>query len=314
MISYLLLMGTIACFSAILALALNFQWGLGGMVNFGLAGFYSLGAYSAALLAVKAGANVFVATAGAMLVVGAICGIVALVTLRVAEEDYFAIVTLGVGEMLRLVVLNEDWLTGGALGVTGIPRPFGPSVASASYPIVQFGVAALVLLATFLFLNVIARSPFGRVMRAIREDEIVAATLGKNVLWARVRIFAIGGALIGLAGGMHAYYYQYIDPTQFTNILIAYAFMAVIAGGRGAHAGTVWGAVFVIVLLEGSRFLKDFIPGVNADQLAALRIILIGIGLLLLLLFRPQGFLREYRLRTRPEPKVNAAGMVTADR
>ena len=297
MISYLLLMGTVACFSAILALALNFQWGVGGMVNFGLAGLYSLGAYAAALLAVKAGANVFVATVGAMLVVGVLCGAVALVTLRVAEEDYFAIVTLGVGEMLRLVVLNESWLTGGALGVTGIPRPLGSVVAPEHYPYIQFAVAAAALLATLGFLNVIARSPFGRVMRAIREDEVVAATLGKNVLWARVRIFAIGGALIGLAGALHAYYYQYIDPTQFTNIIIAYAFMAVIAGGRGAHAGTAWGAVFVVVLLEGSRFAGDLIPGINADRLAALRIMLIGVGLLALLLFRPRGFLREYRLR-----------------
>ena len=301
MISFLLLMGTVVCFSAILALALNFQWGVGGMVNFGLAGLYSLGAYSAALLAVKAGANTFVATAGAILVVGAVCAVVALVTLRVAEEDYFAIVTLGVGEMLRLVVLNEDWLTGGALGVTNIPKPLETAVAPDYYPFLQFGLSALVLLATVVFLNVIARSPFGRVMRAIREDDVVAATLGKNVLWARVRIFAIGGGLIGLAGALHAFYYQYIDPTQFTNILIAYAFMAVIAGGRGAHAGAVWGAVFVMVLLEGSRFAKDWIPGINADQLASLRIMLIGAGLLAVLLFRPQGFFREYRLRATPD-------------
>jgi branched-chain amino acid transport system permease protein len=302
MISFLLLMGTVACFSAILALALNFQWGVGGMVNFGLAGLYSLGAYTAALLAVKAGANSFVATAGAILVVGAVCAVVALVTLRVAEEDYFAIVTLGVGEMLRLVVLNEDWLTGGSLGVTGIPRPLESTVGAEHYAYVQFGIAALALLATVAFLNVIARSPFGRVMRAIREDDVVAATLGKDVLWARVRIFAIGGGLIGLAGALHAFYYRYIDPTQFTNIIIAYAFMAVIAGGRGAHKGTVWGAVFVMFLLEGSRFAKDVIPGIDSDQLAALRIVLIGAGLLALLLFRPQGFFREYRFKAPPQP------------
>jgi ABC-type branched-subunit amino acid transport system permease subunit len=153
------------------------------------------------------------------------------------------------------------------------------------------------LLGTLWFLNAIARSPFGRVMRAVREDDVVAATLGKHVLWARVRIFAIGGAFIGLAGSLHAFYYQYIDPTQFSNIVIAYAFMAVIAGGRGAHRGTIWGAAVVMLLLEGSRFVKDLIPGIDSDQLAAIRIIIIGVGLIMLLIYKPQGFLREYRLQ-----------------
>ncbi|HEV8518221.1 MAG TPA: branched-chain amino acid ABC transporter permease, partial [Burkholderiales bacterium] len=129
MISFLILMATVVCFSAILALALNFQWGLGGMVNFGLAGLYALGAYSCALLMLKGGANTFFATLGAMAIVAAACGIIALVTLRVTEEDYFAIVTLGAGEMLRLAALNEDWLTKGALGLTGVPRPLGEVIA-----------------------------------------------------------------------------------------------------------------------------------------------------------------------------------------
>jgi ABC-type branched-subunit amino acid transport system permease subunit len=297
MISFLVLLAIVVCFSAILALALNFQWGLGGMVNFGLAGFYTLGAYACALLILKGGANTLVATLGAMAIVAAVSALVALVTLRVAEEDYFAIVTLGVGEMLRLVSLNEDWLTKGALGLAGIPRPLGDVVPAEMYSYFLLGLSVAILLGTLWVLKVLARSPFGRIVRAVREDDLVAATLGKNVLWARVRIFAIGGAFIGLAGALHAFYYQYIDPTQFTNIVIAYAFMAVIAGGRGAHHGTIWGAAVVMVLLEGSRFLKDVIPALNSDQLAAIRIIIIGVGLILLLIFRPQGFLREHRLQ-----------------
>jgi len=297
MISFLILISIVVCFSAILALALNFQWGLGGMVNFGLAGLYALGAYASALLMLKAGMNTFFATVGAMVIVAVVCGIVAFVTLRVTEEDYFAIVTLGVGEMLRLVALNEDWLTKGALGLTGIPRPFGDVVPPEYYQYFMLGLSVALLLGTLWFMNAIARSPFGRVMRAVREDDVVAATLGKHVLWARVRIFAIGGAFIGLAGSLHAFYYQYIDPTQFSNIVIAYAFMAVIAGGRGAHRGTIWGAAVVMLLLEGSRFVKDLIPGIDSDQLAAIRIIIIGVGLIMLLIYKPQGFLREYRLQ-----------------
>jgi ABC-type branched-subunit amino acid transport system permease subunit len=297
MISFLILIGIVICFSAILALALNFQWGLGGMVNFGLTGFYALGAYAAALLMLKAGANTFVATLGAMAIVAAVCGLVAFVTLRVTEEDYFAIVTLGVGEMLRLVALNEDWLTKGALGLTGVPRPLGAAIPPEYYQYFLLALAVVLLLATLWFLNRLARSPFGRLVRAVREDDVVAATLGKNVLWVRVRIFALGGAVIGLAGSLHGFYYQYIDPTQFSNIVIAYAFMAVIAGGRGAHRGAILGAAVVMLLLEGSRFFKDLIPALDSDQLAAIRIIIIGVGLILLLIYRPQGFFREYRLR-----------------
>ena len=300
MISFLVLLGIVVCFSAILALALSFQWGLGGMVNFGLAGFYALGAYACALLMLKSGANPALATLGAMAIVAAACAATALVTLRVTEEDYFAIVTLGAGEMLRLLALNEDWLTRGSLGLTGIPRPFASMVPADVYVYFLLALSVALLLATLWVLNVLARSPFGRIVRALREDDVVAATLGKNVLWARVRVFAIGGAFIGLAGSLHAFYYQYIDPTQFTNIVIAYAFMAVIAGGRGAHAGAIWGAAAVMVLLEGSRFLKDLIPVLDSDRLAAIRIIIIGAGLILLLIFRPQGFGREYRLRVDP--------------
>src|SRR3954466_14803617 len=157
MISFLVLLGIVVCFSAILALALNFQWGLGGMVNFGLTGFYALGAYSSALLMLKAGTDTFFATLGAVLIVALVCGLVALVTLRVAEEDYFAIVTLGVGEMLRLVVLNEDWLTKGALGLSGIPRPLGDVVPPEQYQYFLFGLPLILLVGTLAFLTVIER-------------------------------------------------------------------------------------------------------------------------------------------------------------
>lgn len=309
MIEFVILMGIVVCFSAILALALNFQWGLGGMVNFGLAGFYALGAYSCALLMSKGGFNTFFGALGAMAIVAAVCGLVAFVTLRVTEEDYFAIVTLGVGEILRLVALNEDWLTKGALGLTGIPRPLNALVPANLYPYFMLALSVVLVAACVWVLNRLSRAPFGRVVRAVREDDVVAATLGKNVLWARVRIFAIGGALIGLAGSLHAFYYQYIDPTQFSTIVIAYAFMAVIAGGRGAHLGTVAGAAVVMILLEGSRFAKELIR-LEADQLAAIRIIIVGVGLILLLIYRPHGFLREYRLqaplreaRREPQPQ-----------
>jgi branched-chain amino acid transport system permease protein len=297
MLSFIILMSSVICFSAILALALNFQWGLGGMINFGLAGLYALGAYACAIFILKLNFGFFESTILSMLIVSLVCAFISIVTLKVSEEDYFAIVTLGVGEMFRLIALNEDWLTGGALGLSGIPRPLANIIPSDIYIYVFLAAYILILFTCIFLLNILARSAFGRTMRAIREDDVVAVTLGKNLLWARARIFAIGGLLIGLAGSMHAFYYQYIDPTQFSNIVIAYAIMAVIAGGKGSHFGVVFGSIFIMILLEGSRFLKEIIPGLGSDQLSAVRIIIIGVGLILVLIYRPNGFMKEYQLK-----------------
>lgn len=299
MSAYLIAILTLVVIAALAGLALNMQWGMCGMINFGLAGFYMFGAYTCALLATR-GVWPMVSLGIAVLACALVSALVSLISIRLSE-DYLAIVTLGFAESLRLAVLHEDWLTQGALGIPGIPRPFFGLVGADGYGAFYLGVCLLLLAAVYLWFSVLTRAPFGRLMRAVREDPVVAATLGKNVLWVRVRAFAVGGAVVGLAGGLHAFYFTYIDPAQFGPIITAYAFMAVIAGGRGSHAGLLIGAFSVMVLLEGSRFLKDFIPVLDAGQLAAVRLILIGLGLILLLIFLPNGIRREYRLQVRPD-------------
>ncbi len=296
MTAYLVTILTLVSLSALVALALNLQWGLAGMVNFGLVGFYVVGAYACAITAL-AGIAPLAAFVFAIVVTALVSAAVSLISLRLSE-DYLAITTLGFAEVVRLVVLNETWLTEGSLGLPGIPRPFLDAAGAERYPVVFLGASWLVLFIAYLILEKLARSPFGRSLRAVREDETVAATLGKNVLWLRMRAFAIGGAVVGAAGALHAFYYTYIDPSQFGPIITAYAFMAVIAGGRGSNRGLFLGALSVLLLLEGTRFLKDFIPVLDAGQLAAIRLILIGLGLILLLIFRPQGMLPEYRLHS----------------
>lgn len=293
MIAYLVTILTLVSIAAIVALALNLQWGLCGMVNFGIVGFVALGAYTTALLAL-AGTGPILALAGAVAVCALAGGLVALLSVRLSEE-YLAIVTLGFGEIVRVVSLNEAWLTGGALGLPGIPRPLIESVPSESYDWVFLGLCLLALAAVFLLLESLTRSPFGRLVRAVRDDDVVAATLGKNVLRTRVVAFAVGSGVTAVAGGLQAFHFSYIDPSQFTPIVSAYAFMAVIAGGRGSNRGILLGACTVMVLLEGSRFLKDFVEVLDAEQLASIRLILIGLGLILFLIYRPQGFGREPR-------------------
>lgn len=141
----------------------------------------------------------------------------------------------------------------------------------------------------------VVRSPFGRAARALRDDPLVAATLGKPVLSLRVRLFALGGAALGIADAPHAFFYQYIDPTQFGPIITAYAFMAVIIGGRGP--GVLISLFSVVLLLESSRFLNDYIDWLSAAELASNRLMLVGVALILMLIFRPQGLVREYRLQ-----------------
>jgi branched-chain amino acid transport system permease protein len=306
MIAYLITILTLVGIVAILGLALNLQWGLCGMVNFGMAGFFALGAYTAALLAL-AGAGSLAATLAAAVVCAAACAVVAVISLRLSEE-YLAILTLGFGEVIRLFVLNEEWLTHGSLGLPGIPRPLWGFVSEKSYEALFLGLLIAVVLALFVALEILLHSPFGRAIRAVREDDIVATTLGKNVVMLRVKAFGLGGAIIGVAGAFHAYYLTYIDPSQFSATITAYVFMAVIAG-RGSNRGLLLGAATIMVFIEGTRFLKDLFNVLDATQLAAIRLILIGLGLILFLIYRPQGFLPEYRLKTtslvRERPSVS---------
>lgn len=295
MSAYLVTIFILVAIAALAGLGLNMQWGQCGMINFGLAGFYMLAAYICALLATN-GVGPMLSLVIAVLMCALASALVSLISIRLSE-DYLAIVTLGFAECLRLAVLHENWLTEGALGIPGIPRPFLDVVGARYYDLFFLGLCLLLLATVYVVFAALTRSPFGRLMRAVREDPTVAATLGKNVLSVRVRAFSVGGAAVGLAGGLHAFYFTYIDPAQFGPIITAYAFMAVIAGGRGSHAGLLIGAFSVIALLEGSRFLKDVIPVLDAGQLAAVRLMLIGLGLILLLIYLPNGIRREFRLQ-----------------
>jgi branched-chain amino acid transport system permease protein len=260
-----------------------------------MAGFFALGAYSAALVALS-GAGTLAATVTAATICALASAATALISLRLSDE-YLAILTLGFGEVIRLVILSEEWLTGGSLGLPGIPRPFWGLVSEKDYELLFLGLLILVVLGLFIALEILVRSPFGRAIRAVREDDIVVATLGKNVTALRVKASAVGGAIIGVAGAFHAFYLTYIDPSQFSAIITAYTFMAVIAGGRGSNKGLLLGAAVIMCLIEGSRFLKDVVQVLDATQLAAIRLILIGLGLILFLIYRPQGFAREYSLK-----------------
>lgn len=290
--SYLLAMAVFAGLYALMALGLNVIWGLAGMVNLGLVGFFAIGAYAAAMLTAWAHWPVVLAWLAASALAAA-CGIgVALITARL-KGDYLAIVTLGFAEVIRIVASNEIALTGGTSGISNIPAPgrgvLSPLGFNLEFCIVVWAVAALVA----WLLARLSASPFGRVLRAIREDEMVAAVAGKPVLAFKVQAFAVGAAVLGLAGALYAQFNAYVAPDAFQSLITIYIVLALTAGGVGSMRGALIGAVLVIVLTEGTRFLGQLVPGLAVAQVAALREATIGVALILALTFRPQGLLPE---------------------
>jgi branched-chain amino acid transport system permease protein len=290
--AYLTAIATLVGIRALLTLGLNVQWGLTGLVNLGVVAFFAIGAYSAALLAVT-GVALPLAWASAI-VLAVVAGIVmAMVALRL-REDYLAIVTLGFAEVLRLFLLNEAWLTKGANGVTGIPRPLH-AVFGRHYDLFYLAVVLAAVALVYWTLQRVAGSPFGRVLRAIREDETVAAVAGKSVFHFKVQAFAVGAAIAGLAGIFFAHYLAYIEPNMFLPQETLFVWLALILGGSGNNRGALLGSVVLLGLLEGSRFAKDVIPFLTGVRLAAAQQMLVGIILVALMIHRPDGLLPERR-------------------
>jgi branched-chain amino acid transport system permease protein len=290
MIAYLTAIATLVGVRALLTLGLNVQWGLAGLVNLGAVAFFAVGAYTSALLAVGGMPLVLAWPAGVGLAAAAAAGL-AMVALRL-REDYLAIVTLGFGEVLRLFLLNEAWLTRGANGVTAIPRPLHAQFAG-HYDVFYLVLVLVAVALVYAALERVRRSPFGRVLRAIREDETVAAVAGKPVFRFKVQAFALGAAVAGLAGILFAHYLAYIEPNMFLPQESLFVWLALILGGSGNNRGALLGSVVLLGLLEGSRFAKDVIPFLTGVRLAAAQQMLVGVVLVVLMIRRPEGLLPE---------------------
>ena len=290
MIAYLVAIATLVGVRALLTLGLNVQWGLTGLVNLGVIAFFGIGAYTSALLAVS-GAPLALAWSAAIVLAAIAGAVLATIALRL-REDYLAIVTLGFAEVLRLFLLNEAWLTRGANGVTAIPRPLHSRFA-AHYDLFYLALVVGAVALVYVALERVRRSPFGRVLRAIREDEVVAAVAGKPVFRFKVQAFALGAAIAGLAGVLFAHYLAYVEPNMFLPQEGLFVWLALILGGSGNHRGALLGSAVLLGLLEGSRFAKDLIPFLTGVRLAAAQQMLVGVVLVVLMIRRPEGLLPE---------------------
>ena len=290
MIAYLTAIAILVGIRALLTLGLNVQWGLTGLVNLGVVAFFAVGAYTSALLAVGGAPLALAWPAGIALAAGGGAAM-ATIALRL-REDYLAIVTLGFAEVLRLFLLNEAWLTRGANGVTAIPRPFHARFA-AHYDLFYLLLVLATVALAYAALERLRRSPFGRVLRAIREDETVAAVSGKPVFRFKVQAFALGAGVAGAAGILFAHYLAYVEPNMFLPQESLLVWLALILGGSGNNRGALVGSAVLLGLLEGSRFAKDVIPFLTGVRLAAVQQILVGVVLVVLMIRRPEGVLPE---------------------
>jgi branched-chain amino acid transport system permease protein len=292
MVNYVIAMGVSACIYALMALGLNVIWGLAGMINLGLVGFFAVGAYVTALTTIKFGipiaAGMALGAAAASLVgVG-----VALITVRL-RGDYLAIVTLGFAESIRIVSSNAIWLTNGTDGISGIAGPWRGSIAPEVFNLIYLAMAGVIVAVAFVLAERLRVAPFGRVLRAIRDDEQVVSVAGKHVTAFKVQAFAIGAAALGLSGALYAHYTSFIAPDIFVPLLTLYIKLALLTGGLGNNRGAVIGAFAIVFLLESTRFVIPLVPFISAVQGAALRELLIATLLIVMLRYRPTGLAPE---------------------
>jgi ABC-type branched-subunit amino acid transport system permease subunit len=281
---------------SIFALGLQLQFGFGGLLNFGHIGFMAIGSYTMAILIVHASMpmwiSALVAIATAMLF-GLIVGLPAL-RLR---ADYLAITTIAFSEIIRIFILNSVELTGGPIGLLGFTTEYTDFSTSLQDKVAWFDSDRVLLvlvwptvLLLYLLLRRLTRSPWGRVLRAIREDEDAANALGKNALAYKLQALAIGSGIAAIAGIFFSYQYLYLTPTAFEPLFTFFAWVIVLLGGTARLGGVPVGAAIFAVIFAGTRFLGFWPLSLLDDgDRASLRLIVVGLILIGLMAFRPQG-------------------------
>lgn len=333
-LSYLIGFLTMASLYAILSLGLNTQWGYTGHLNFGVAGFFAVGAFTTALFTLEAPSGLaaqytqvlfglempFLAgVLAAALVSGVVALLVAVPVLRL-RLDFLAIATIGVAEIIRLIFQNERWLANGPQPLRGIPQPgrclfesrhcdwVPESLAWIIEPLTTRDYTAfyLMIVAAFLALSYAliertCRSPWGRMLRAVRDEEASAAINGKNVPFVRVQAFVVGAMIMGIAGALYAHYTVAIDYSHFHALFGTFlVWIMLMLGGSGNHRGAILGAILVWGVWAGTAFLANALQPVLAalhpelpGRAQYIRWLLVSLLLAAVVLFRPQGLLPE---------------------
>ncbi|GAB4066497.1 branched-chain amino acid ABC transporter permease [Ancylobacter sonchi] len=289
MSEFALHVATIAALYAMLALSLNLQAGFAGLINFGQIALFGCGTYGAALAFSHALGPLAGFALGLVLVV-----LVALLFARLGRNlgaDYWGIATLSIGEILRTIATNEIDITGGAQGIGGIPALFDTG-SPLSGRLILFAVVLAALIATWFAFRRLTQSKFGLSLRLLREEPQLAAAFGYDLDGLRRRIMLAAALPAALSGFLFAHYLTFVGPDQLFASETFVIWTMVVVGGLGSHAGAVIGAIVVQCLFALVPFAKDAF-GLPSEFVAAMRLVLIGGGLIGFLLLRPQGLIPE---------------------
>lgn len=282
-----------------LSQSLNLCAGFTGLISLAHAGFYGIGAYTTAILAIRYGFSFWASIPLAMFISGAIAFIVSLVALRTVE-DYFIICTLGIQVILFSIMNNWMDLTRGPLGIPGIPpiHFFGLSIDSKiSFLTLSFFFVVVI----WFVLRNISISGFGKTLTAISEDEIYTQSIGKNVFLAKTVSFTLSAMFAAIPGALYAHYITYIDPTSFTVNESIFILSIVIIGGLGSLTGSFFAAAFLVLLPEALRFV-----GMPDSIAANMRQIIYGLILVLVMMTGKNGVKELFAskpVRSKPKPR-----------
>ncbi len=286
---YLVHIGILVGIYGILGLSLDLVVGFTGLLSVAHAAFYGIGAYVVAILLVGYGVGFFPAVMLAIVLTAVLAFLFGIVLSRF-RDDFYALVSMGFATIVFSIFLNWQDVTRGPLGIPAIGRPemFGFEFSS--------NIAFLILCAIFLAVvwfvsNFITTSPFGRVLRAIREDEEAIRVFGYNTVIYKLAIFVISAMMASVAGALYATYITYIDPSSFALGESIFILALIIVGGLANHEGAFVGALFMILLPEILRFV-----GFPSDIAAQMRQFTYGVLLILFMLYRPKGLVGKYEL------------------
>ena len=300
---------TVAIFG-ILALALNLQWGYTGVFNFGIVAFFMTGAYASALITLDSpgsfeayvggfGLPVPIGWLGGTAAAGVLALIVGLPTLRL-RRDFLAITTIGIAAILRSIANSADGFVNRGRGLNGIPRFLDELTSGQDYRWVLLGITLVMLAAVYLLVWSATTSPWGRVLRAIRDNEETAQAAGKDTVNFRMQSFVLGGMIMGLAGAIWAHRVGTIAPDSFKDLFGTFlVWTMVTVGGSGNNRGVVLGALVVGFFWFGTPLIQGDLPSFLGNRVFMLRQFMIGLLIVVFLLLRPQGILREQPLVSR---------------
>ncbi|MFN2339926.1 MAG: branched-chain amino acid ABC transporter permease [Halanaerobium sp.] len=298
--SYLLFFLIFAGIYAVMTLALNMQRGFAGLFNIGIAGFWAVGAYTTAIMTKGPSPDhlggfsmpFLVGLLAAGIISALLAFLIGIPTIRL-REDYLGIATIGIAEIIRLVIKNESWLTNGVRGISAVPKPLAGKIPF-NYNLF-FLLIVVLIIALFYYLSERGiHSPWGRVLRAIREDEEVVKAAGKNVFRYRMEAFVLGAFMMGVGGALYAHFVSFISPEAFKPMQGTFlVWIMLIIGGGANNFGSIVGALITWGIWTGTEFITGMMPAAYTTQAAALRVILIGVFLEIILLNRPEGLFAE---------------------